>query len=303
MNRSGAIGADEQATAESAMPAEPATPIGWRFLASRRWIGYAALLLIFSIACVWLGNWQFERRAEARAEIERIDANYDAPAIPLETALTGLDSFDENAHKWQTVRMTGSYEGDPFLARNRPGVEGVGSNLIQALRLTDGRIFFVDRGWVAVRGTDDVDSSVLPAAPRGEVSVLARLRASEPAIQGRSASGRSVPSIDAVELARHFSGEAYTGAYGQLVSETPAGEHGVLATRPERDEGPHLSYALQWYVFIVIALLGVAYAARQEYRALNADSETVLRGERQRAERRTRRRPSDAEEEDALLGE
>lgn len=280
-----------------------ARAIGWRFLASRRWMGYTALLVLFSIACVWLGNWQFERRAEARAEIERIDANYDAPAIPLEEALTSLDSFDENALKWQTVRMTGSYEGDPFLARNRPGVEGVGSNLIQALRLTDGRVFFVDRGWIAVAGTDDVDASALPAAPRGEIVVLARLRASEPMIHGRTASGRSVPSIDTAQLAQSFAGEAYTAAYGQLVSETPPGERGVLASRPERDEGPHLSYALQWYVFILIALLGVAYAARQEYRSLNSDSESVQRNERQRVERRSRRRPSDAEEEDALLGE
>lgn len=275
--------------------------VGWRFLASRRWIGYFALLVIFAIACVWLGNWQFARRAEARAEIARIDANYDAPAVPLDAVLPDPGVFDENDLKWQTVELIGSYEDEPFLARNRPGVEGVGSDVIQALRLENGRVFFVDRGWIAVAGTDEADAALLPPAPRGEVTVLARLRASEPAIHGRSSSGRSVPSIDAAELAQHFDGEVYTAAYGQLVSETPSGEHGVLAARPERDEGPHLSYALQWYVFILIAVLGVAYAARQEHRGLNADSEEGRRSEQQRAERRAKRRPSDADEEDAIL--
>jgi cytochrome oxidase assembly protein ShyY1 len=134
--------------------------------------------------------------------------------------------------------------------------------------------------------------------------VTVRLRASEPEIQGRSAAGNSVPSINLPELKRlsGLSGTVITGAYGQLVAEDPSSESGVLAARPERDEGPHLSYALQWYVFILIAGIGVIYAARQEYRGLNAEGESVKREDAKRAERKLRRGPSDAEEEDALLG-
>lgn len=283
-------------------------PVGWAFLRSRRWLGYFALLIVFSIACVLLGDWQFARRAEARAEIERIDRNYDAPAMAIEEAVPDPASFDESLRKWQTVDLTGEYEGDPFLARNRPGGGGVGSDVIQALRLEDGRVFFVDRGWVPVAGTDDVPDA-LATAPEGRVEVSARLRASEPRIAGRDAAGRSVPSIDVplmAEIAGFSPDEVYLGAYGQLASERPPGTTGTLAERPERDEGPHLSYALQWYVFILIAGVGVAYAARQEYRSLNAGDtsvhgESVRREDRRRAERRSRRGPSDAEEEDALL--
>ena len=277
------------------------SPIGWRFLRSRRWLGYFAMLLVFSVACVWLGNWQFERRAEARAEIARIDANYDAPARPLTEALPEFTAFDEDAQKWQTVEVTGVYEGESFLARNRPGAGGVGSNLLQPLRLADGSVFFVDRGWVPVAGADEIPAD-LPAAPGGEVTVQARLRASEPEIFGRSTAGRSVASINLPELAAQIGAErAYTGAYGQLVSESPSGVTGILPDRPARDEGPHLSYALQWYVFILIAAIGVAYAARQEYRGLNAGDASVLREDARRSERRRRRQPSDADEEDALL--
>lgn len=278
-------------------------PVGWSFLRSRRWLGYYALLIVFSIACVYLGNWQFARRAEARAEIERIDRNYDAAAIPLAEALPDPAAFDEDARKWQTVEVAGVYVGEPFLARNRPGPEGVGSDLVQALRLEDGRVFFVDRGWVAVSAADEAPVA-LPAAPEGEVEVQARLRASEQRIAGREASGRSVPSVDVplmAGIAGFEPGEVYLAAFGQLVSEQPAGETGVLAERPERDEGPHLSYALQWYVFILIAGIGVAYAARQEHRTLNADEASVREDAERRAERRRRRGPSDADEEDALI--
>lgn len=286
---------------------ESVARVGWSFLHSKRWIGYFAMLAVFSVACVLLGNWQFDRRAEARAEIARIDANYDAAAIPLQEAVPELGTFDEDAQKWQIVRVAGEYVGEPILARNRPGPTGVGSNLIQPLRTVDGEVFFIDRGWVPVDGvaaeSGGVETTVLPSPPTGLVEVEARLRASEPSIAGRTTSGSTVASIDLPEIARLTGTEstAVTGAYGMLVSETPAAEHGVLPAKPERDEGPHLSYALQWYVFILIAAIGVAYAAKREYRGLNAGSREVEALDRRSAERRRRRGPTDADEEDALL--
>lgn len=276
---------------------------GWSFLRSRRWIGYFALLLLFSIACVFLGNWQFDRRAQARAEIARIDANYDAEAVPLEDELASPAAFDLDAQKWRTVIVTGEYLGEPLLVRNRPGESGAGSDVVGVLRADSGMVFFVDRGWVPVDASQGVDDSDVPASPTGRVTVEARLRASEPEIGGRSSSGRTVASLYLPEVARvaGVTGKAYVGAYGMLVSESPSAAHGVLPDRPERDEGPHLSYAVQWYVFIVIACIGVAYAANREYRTLNEDSERVADQDRRSAERKRRRGLSDAEEEDALL--
>lgn len=282
-----------------------ADQVGWTFLRSRRWLGYVAMFAVFSVACVMLGNWQFERRAEARAEIERIDKNYDAPAVALDEALPGLDAFDEATQKWQTATVTGEYFGEPFLARNRPSLNGVGSHLIAPMRTGAGDVFFVDRGWVDVDGSEaeSLDVRDLPMPAQGEVTAVVRLRAGEPAIPGRTSSGRTVASIDLPELATlaGTQNESYTAAYGMLISEAPAGDHGVLPPKPVRDEGPHLSYALQWYVFIAIALIGVGFAARQEYRGLNADSGAVKEQDRRRAERKKKRGPSDAEEEDALI--
>lgn len=273
------------------------TPVGWSFLRSRRWFGYYALLVVFAVVCVLLGNWQFARRAEARAEIARIDAHYDAPAVPLGQVLATLDSFDEDLNKWQTVSATGVYEEQLLLARNRPGPGGVGSTLVQALRMDDGLVFFVDRGWVPFSGIDQVPAE-LPRASTETVTVTARLRGGEPEIAGRTASGDSVPSINLPLLANLFDaeGRAFTGAYGQLVSESPASDTGALATRPERDEGPHLAYALQWYVFIVVAFSGAAYAAWLEHRALNAGTTAAYKPSKRRKVGEL-----DADEEDALL--
>lgn len=276
--------------------------VGWTFLLSKRWFGYYALIIVFAIVCVFLGNWQFDRRDQARAEIARIDTNYDAHPVPLNQALSTLNAFDIDENKWQPVVMRGEYIGEPFLARNRAGQGGVGSLLIHPLQLENGDLFFVDRGWVDVNAADGVPAT-LPMPHSGTVEVTVRLRESEESVRGRSNEGRTLGSLNLVELSQNFSQPAYTGAYGQLVTESPAGLTGELPPKPERDEGPHLSYALQWYVFIIIALGGAWYAATLEYRSLNSGSRRVRNPNvpTQRKPRRKGKVPTDEEEEDALI--
>ena len=83
----------------------------WSFLRSRRWAGYLALVIVFAIACCALGPWQLNRRAEALAEVARIDANYDAEAIPVAEALPDPDGFDAD-QRWQVVALSGEYLAD-----------------------------------------------------------------------------------------------------------------------------------------------------------------------------------------------
>lgn len=270
--------------------------MGWSFLRSRRWLGYYAMLTVFSIGCVLLGNWQFARRAEAQAEIARIDNHYGASPVRLEQALPEPQDYDQDAHKWLPVEMVGTYLHDEqLLARNRANTSQVGYEILSPLRLRNGEVFLVNRGWIP-RGDEAGAPVDIPKPPTGETTVIARLKAGEPTINGRAPDANTVGTIHLPEISELIAEPMYTGAYGLLVSETPSAEHGVLPEKPERDEGPHLSYALQWYVFIIIAILGVIYAARQEYISLNRADVATKKGEASRA-----RKPSDASEEDALL--
>lgn len=273
---------------------------GWGFLRSRRWAGYVALVVLFSIICALLGQWQFARRAQARAEIDRIDANYSAPARPVAEVLPQRDVYDDDANKWQTVSVTGEYLDEVMLVRNRPNAQSVGFNMLAMLRSDAGEVLVVDRGWIPAGSTPDTPGVILPP-PEGTVTVTARLKGSEPMISGRERSGNTVATINLPQLEQIVDEPLYTGAYGLLETESVPAEAGALPAKPERDEGPHLSYALQWYVFIVMAWIGLAYAARQEYRSLNPHSERTLREDRKRREKRIRRGPSDAEEEDAII--
>lgn len=282
-------------------------PVGWSFLRSKRWIGYFALLGIFSVTCVLLGNWQFARRAEAQAEIVRIDTNYDAKPIALESVMEPSDRFVDDEHKWLPVTMTGTYLADQqMVVRNRPFETKIGFNLIAPLRLEDGTIFMIDRGWVPAGPSAESPESV-PEPPAGPVTVTVRLKAGEPVIPGRVSSSDdsgtiSLATVNLAEIGAILGAPMYISAFGQLISEEPSTEHGELATRPERDEGPHLSYALQWYVFIAIAAAGTIYGARMEYRALNPAGTAGVNSDKRTSPVRTRRRRlSDAESEDAYL--
>lgn len=274
---------------------------GWRFAASRRWLGYLAFVVAFAIACAFLASWQLARRAEARAEIDRVETNWDSAPLPVDDVLATLDAFDPD-QKWVPVVMTGQYLRDEqLLVRGRPLGGSAGFEVLVPLQLADGSVFVVDRGWVPAGNEQDAPDSV-PAAPAGEVTVVVRLKAGEPTLPGRSAPEGQVATINLPTIAELVDGPLYSGAYGLLDSEDPAvSTRPVAAAKPTPDEGPHLSYAFQWVVFGIMAFIALGWAVRQEYRVRNQDDPA----ERERAAERDRRKAakprSDAEIEDELL--
>ena len=270
----------------------------WRFVISRRWFGYLGFAIVFAIACGCLSAWQLARRDEKVAEIERVEGNYDASPVPLDELIPSLTSYSED-DEWHPVTLTGVYE-DQLLVRNRPFNGTAGFEVLAPLRLDDGSVFVVDRGWVAAGNTRD-DALDVPEAPLGEVTVVARLKAAEPALPGGTSDEGVLASIQPSEVAKIVGGDVYSATYGLVVDETPpAAEMPIPSVRPEPDEGPHLSYAFQWVIFAIIGFAGLGVAIRQEYRYRNAEDPA----EQERAARRERKRAAkrgDSDEEDELI--
>ena len=126
-------------------------------------------MIVFAIACCALGTWQLNRRAEALAEVARIDANYDAEAVPVAEALPDPAAFDVD-QRWQVVALSGTYLADEeVVVRNRPFEGSSGFEVITPFRLDDGTVFMVDRGWIAQ--ASDGRPSEFAAPPAGQVEV------------------------------------------------------------------------------------------------------------------------------------
>jgi cytochrome oxidase assembly protein ShyY1 len=261
----------------------------------RRWGGYLALVIVFAIACGLLSWWQWARRAEAVAEIDRVAANYDAAPTPLAEALPDLDAWTED-DEWLPVLLSGQYLADEqLLVRNRPYNGASGFEVLVPLQLDDGRVFVVDRGWVPVGSSIEAPDAV-PAPPDGDVTVVARLKPGEPTLPGRTAPEGQLATIHLPSVADLVGGDTYVGAYGLLASEDPApATRPAPAVKPEADEGPHLSYALQWIAFGVLAFVALIWAFRRERRI------SALPADEQAAARVTKRRSEDSDYEDAAL--
>lgn len=261
----------------------------------RRWAGAAALTITVVALCVAAGLWQWERAEDRNAAIAVVRENYTAEPVPLDRVL-GSGAVVAEDLVWRPVTVRGRYLPEStVLLRNRPVGSNPGFHVLTPFAVGQGAhagtVLVVDRGWVPT-GADSSTTDVSPPVPAGEVELVVRLRADE-APSGRPAPEGQVQAISVADVRAAApvpwpAGEAVAG-YGALVSEDgerPAGL-GRLA-EPSTDPGSHLSYALQWFVFAVGAVIAAVVLARRE--RLPDDQPAVRR-----------RRTSAEDEEDALL--
>ena len=147
-----------------------------RFLVSRRWIGFA-LVVVFLAWVAWrLGEWQFHRLEDRQERNAIIERNEKAGADPItEVMAPGKDVT--GATEWRIVEATGTYAvEDTVIVRYRTREGSAGVDVVVPLELADGSSVLVDRGWYATdnRGATTAD---VPEPPAGEVTVTGWVRA------------------------------------------------------------------------------------------------------------------------------
>lgn len=269
-----------------------------------RWTIYISLAVVFAIACAFLSNWQFSRNEERGRQLALVDANYDAAPVALEDVIppgAALDPGDQ----WQPVELVGRYvSDDQVLVRNRPHGGTAAFEVLVPFELDDGRVLLIDRGWVPP-GEDRPEPDAVPAAPEGQVAVVARLKPGEPApSSGRSAPEGQVATINlplvAAAISEDTADALELSAYAIMASEDPAPSSAPQQLEsPSADPGPHLSYAIQWILFAIMGFVFITYVIRTERKHRREDAEDADAAATREAH--SRRRDRDAEDEDALL--
>ncbi len=238
-----------------------------RFLLRPGWLLLAFVTVSFAVACfTLLAPWQFRRDAENSATNSAIQSSYDAPPVPL-----GTDPHEE----WRKVTLTGTYlPAAEAVARLRTVLGNAAFEVLTPVRLTDGSVVLVDRGYV--RPKEGVRVPDIAPAPGGQVTLLARVRVAEstPRDAFQEDGHRQVYAVDPAVVGRAADITIRPG-YVQL----EAGSPGVLEPLPlpQLDAGPYFSYALQWIAFGSMALFGLFYFTAREVKPGGA-----LAGERPR---------------------
>lgn len=258
----------------------------------KRWSGWLAIVVVFSIACVYLSSWQFDRRQEALNAMDQLAMNYDSPIVELSSVAT-LDSFDAK-NEWLQVKVTGTYMPESsVLVRNRPLNGQAGFLQLVPFRLDSGEVVAVERGWLAVTSQYEAPKNPpLPSTARQEI--IGHVRPSEPTLDRSAPSGQiATINIQALSDAVDLGDKTYMKMYLRMQSESVAvAANPVQLNRPVLGEGNHLSYALQWILFALMAGGALVWGIKKEREAL---SNTV------RVSRRKNLGQVDAETEDQLL--
>ena len=235
----------------------------------RRNVLAAILAIVTALIFSRLGIWQLHRLHERRARNAALAARVDAPPIPLRQ----LPADSAGAH-WRRVEARGRFDFDHEIvlsARTHAGSPGV--EIVTPLHPDDGGpAVLVNRGWVYSPDAMTVDLGKWDEPPHADVTGYV-----EDFVHG----GRRVtrlPShpnawtrLESTELPAAFpfpiapfyivelDSLAQYRADHRLPTVTP-----VRLILPAMDDGPHLNYAIQWFTFATIALVGVGTMIAQD---------------------------------------
>lgn len=233
----------------------------YRFALRPKWIFSHLFVLALVSAMLWAGFWQLNRLQQKKDRNARVEARTAEPPL-TDAGLPAPGAFDAaNNVEFRRVRVTGTYQVDQeVLVRSRSFETSPGSWILTPLTLADGTAVVVNRGWIPNPG----DIRSVPAAyraPTGRVTVSGLARLTE--TRGRF--GSTDPSSGVLtDLARADIGrlddqvpEDLRPMWVQLTTQRPpAARLPRPVPQPELDEGPHFSYAMQWFIFTTVAVVG-----------------------------------------------
>jgi surfeit locus 1 family protein len=200
---------------------------------TRKTLVFGALALAAGALFLRLGVWQLHRLEERRAANAEIRRLLGEPALRL----TGADADSAALEEllWRRVEAEGRFDaGREVVVRGRTWRGSPGVGLLTPLDLDGGGVVWVDRGWVPSPDAEHVDAGRY--AEPGLVRVRGFLR---PATPGEELGARPSAVLD-------------------RVPDPAAPRPPVPRGEPELSDGPHLSYAVQWFAFAAIALGGYA---------------------------------------------
>ncbi|MFJ6795978.1 SURF1 family protein [Streptomyces sp. NPDC091268] len=243
----------------------------YRFVLTRQWVCLTLIGLVLIPAMIRLGFWQFHRHEHRVAQNELIAANLSAKPVPV-TEVTSPGHEVPRADFWRAVTATGVYDtAHEVVVRMRTSNDDkVGFHVLTPLVLADGRAVLVNRGWVP-GGDDPRAYPPVPAAPAGEVTVTGRLKADETSGGSGIKDRKGLPDRQVMLVnsrqQQEYLGKPVLGGYLELTAPVPPDGSPEVVAEPDHDSiGPHMAYAVQWWLFTLGVPAGWVILVRREKR-------------------------------------
>lgn len=231
-------------------PAVPAAEVDWRFASRPFWIFSHVFAGSVVLLFVGLGLWQLDRLGERQEQNELIQARVDQPIQLTVAPDAGLDGSELD---YRSATVSGVILDEDFVRIGNRSQGGVaGEHVVAIIELEDGSPLAVNRGFVPANADLDLE----PMAP-GPIAGWLRATVERGSI-GATDTGESdiLPRFDTERIGFRLGRDlppvwlqtAPVDSTGQATFPDPV-------PLPPLDDGPHLSYAVQWFIFATLGAL------------------------------------------------
>jgi cytochrome oxidase assembly protein ShyY1 len=218
-----------------------------------------------------LGFWQLHRHEQRVALNKVISDSLAAKPVPAES-LTAPGRAIERDDLYRRVTAKGAFDtADEVVVRRRTNSDDeVGFHVLTPFVLDDGQVLMVNRGWIPANGVQ-TEFPKIPAPAKGEITVAGRLMADETTAESgikdiHGLPDRQVMLINSEQQAKLL-GKRVLGGYVEMTTPEPKGDTPELLPEPDHSSiGPHMAYAIQWWLFAAGVPVGWVILVRRERR-------------------------------------
>lgn len=234
----------------------------------RKWLLATLLVVAGAALCIRLGIWQLDRLDQRRAFNHQVESMRALPALELNQQVS--DNISEM--EWRAVEVQGEYDfANQVALRNQYNGNQYGYHLLTPL-LFDGKAVLVDRGWIPAEGNATPQDWQKYNEP-GEIILAGQIRLGQ--TKPRFGGVADVLPNDGTKLAlwnnadlEHIVDQLPYPALPVYIQPN-VDENDTTPPIPyqptiELTEGPHFGYALQWFTFATIMLVGYPFYLRKQ---------------------------------------
>lgn len=240
-------------------------------LFGRKWILATVLVITGAALCARLGIWQLDRLKQRRAFNAHV---YAVRAMQPLDLTAGPAPEDIEDMEYRAVQASGTYDFAHQVAiRNQSYNDQYGYHLLTPLILTGCGAVLVDRGWIPADGNSTPsDWRKYDGPAQVSVNGIVRLSQNTPAFGG-AADPTLTPGQTQLDLWVYVNVQRI----GQQVpypllpvyiqqNPDPSRTDPPIPFQEDLDlsEGPHQGYAIQWFTFAGLLLVGYPFFVRKQ---------------------------------------
>jgi len=221
------------------------------------------MILTLGVVFVLLGLWQLDRHRERIESNETIAARLQEPPVSLDILLAEAGE-DLSSIEYRRATFTGIFApADEVLIRSQVHLGAGGFHVVTPL-VGEGGAVLVNRGWVPISMDRVPVEHAPPPAGQEEIEGWVRLSQERPALGSQDPATGRLEIMSRIDIPRISAQVNHPLAPVYIVMT--GGEEGLpesVRLPSFNENGPHLGYAIQWFGFALVGLVGYLLLVRR----------------------------------------